>query len=99
MYDFFYGDGKGHPNCLENINRSLEEMRTIIHPVNLFMYTKINGDGSIVVRRPISKAGNKIILRAEMDVRLGIATCSVSESECNSGECSSIKVIVADSTN
>jgi hypothetical protein len=63
------------------------------------MYTKINGDGSIVVRRPISKAGNKIILRAEMDVRLGIAACSVSESECNSGKCSSIKVIVADSTN
>ena len=63
MYDFFYGNGKGHPNCLENINRSLEEMRTIIHPVNLFMYTKINGDGSIIVKRPISKAGNKIILR------------------------------------
>lgn len=35
----------------------------MIHPVNLFMYTKINGDGSIIVKRPISKAGNKIILR------------------------------------
>ncbi len=38
-------------------------MRTMIHPVNLFMYTKINGDGSIIVKCPISKAGNKIILR------------------------------------
>lgn len=96
MYDFFYHNGMGHSNCLDNINHSLDEKRPIIHRVNIFMYTKINMDGSISVERPLSKAGDKIILKAEMDMRLGIAACSVSESNCNSGKCSSIKILVED---
>ena len=45
---------------------------------------------------PLSKAGSKVVLKAKMDVRLGIAACSVSESDCNSGKCTSIKIIVED---
>ena len=96
MYDFFYNNGENHPNCLDNINAALNENRPIIHPLNLFMFTKINADGSISVERPVSKAGDKITLIAEMDVFLGIAACSVSESNCNSGKCSAIKVIIED---
>lgn len=58
------------------------------------MYTKINSDGSISVEQPISKPGDKVVLKAEMDVRLGIAACSVSESKCNGGKCSPIKIII-----
>lgn len=94
MYDFFYHNGKGHPNCLDNINKALEEHRTIITPVNLFMHTRINTDGSISVEKPMSEAGDKIVLEAQMDIRLGIAACSVSESKCNSGTCSSVKVVI-----
>lgn len=65
MYDFFYGNGAGHPNCLDNINGALKENRTSITPVNLFMNTQINPDGSISVKKPLSKAGDKIVLRAE----------------------------------
>ncbi len=96
MYEFFYHNGKGHSNCFDNINHSLGEKRPIIHPVNIFMYTKIHTDGSISVERPRSKAGDKIILKAEMDMRLGIAACSVSESDCNSGKCSAIKILIED---
>lgn len=94
MYDFFYQNGENHYNCLENINGCLTEQRPIIHPVNLFMYTKININGSISVEEPISKPGDKVVLKAEMDVRLGIAACSVSESKCNGGKCSPIKIII-----
>ena len=94
MYDFFYNNGNGHSNCLENINNSLTSNRPIIHPVNFFMYTKINADGSISVEKPISKPGDKVVLRALMDVRIGAAACSVSESNCNGGKCSPIKIIV-----
>ena len=58
------------------------------------MYTKINADGSISVEAPLSKAGDRIVLEALMDITLGVAACSVSESKCNSGKCSPIKVIV-----
>ncbi|MCD8104824.1 MAG: urea carboxylase-associated family protein [Lachnospiraceae bacterium] len=94
MYDFFYHNGKGHPNCLDNINQALGGQRPIITPVNLFMHTEINADGSISVEKPLSKAGDKIVLKALLNITLGIAACSVSESQCNSGKCSSVRVII-----
>lgn len=96
MYDFFYGNGTGHHNCLDNINGSLKEHRPCITPVNLFMHTKIHADGSISVEDPVSRPGDKVILEALMNVRLGIAACSVSESKCNGGKCSGIKIIIED---
>lgn len=96
MYEFFYHNGEGHSNCLENINRHLGRKHPIIHPVNLFMYTAIEPNGKIIVKPPLSKAGDKIVLRAEMDVRLGVAACSVSESDCNSGCCTAIKIVIED---
>lgn len=96
MYDFFYENGKGHPNCLDNINSSLDRHRTGITPINLFMCTRINRDGSLSVEAPLSKPGDKVILKALMDVRLGVAACSVSESRCNGGKCSGIKIVVED---
>ena len=94
MYDFFYQNGAGHPNCLDNINASLREHRPIIHPVNLFMYTRIHADGSICVETPPSKPGDLVTLKALLDVRLGVAACSVSESKCNGGACSPVKIII-----
>ena len=94
MYDFFFQNGKGHPNCFDNINRSLGEHRPIIQPVNLFMYTTINENGKIIIHPPRSKAGDRIVLQALMDVRLGIAACSVPEGECNARKCTPIKVII-----
>lgn len=96
MYDFFYHNGKGHPNCFENINRSLGEHRPIIHPINLFMYTRINADGSISVETPPSKPGERVVLKALLDVRLGVAACSVSESKCNGGKCTPIQIVIDD---
>lgn len=96
MYEFFYKNGKNHKNCLDNINSALSSDRKIIHPLNLFMYTKIEPNGKISVEKPLSKAGDKIILQAKVDLRLGIAACSVSESNCNSGKCTAIKVTVSD---
>lgn len=96
MYDFFYRNGNGHPNCLDNINACLGEDRPIIQPVNLFMNTEVLPDGRIKVCAPASEAGDKIVLRAEADMRLGVAACSVSESDCNGGRCTSAEIVVED---
>lgn len=37
-----------------------------------------------------------MVLKALMDVCLGVAACSVSESRCNGGKCSAIKIIIED---
>ncbi len=94
MYDFFYHNGEGHPNCLDNINGALGQSNPTITPVNLFMHTKIHSDGSISVEKPLSRAGDKIVFRARMDMALGIAACSVRESKCNSGACTPIHVVI-----
>ena len=60
------------------------------------MHTEIGNDGKIKVLPPLSKPGDKIILRAERDLLLGIAACSVSESDCNSGKCTAIRVDLED---
>lgn len=96
MYDFFYHNGKDHSNCLDNINMNLKNKRAIIQSVNFFMYTKINTDGSIMVKKPLSKAGDRVVLKALMNVSLGIAACSVSESDCNGGKTSPVKIIIED---
>ena len=94
MYDFFYHNGKEHPNCLDNINGALGTTHPIIRPINLFMFTKINSDGSIKVCNPLSQANDRIILEALNDVILGISACSVSESSCNSGKCTAVEIII-----
>ena len=94
MYDFFYHNGKGHRNCLDNLNACLGEHRAIIQPVNLFMHTRVNPDGSITVLPPRSRPGDRIVLRAEADMRLGIAACAVAESSCDSGRCTAIGVVI-----
>ena len=92
MYEFFYHNGVGHPNCLDNINGALGERRPMITPVNLFMHTEIHADGSISVETPLSKAGDRVVLEALMDLTLGVSACSVSESKCNSGKCSPVRI-------
>lgn len=99
MYDFFYGNGAGHPNCLDNLNRALgtEPARGEIVPFNIFMHTKLLPSGRISVETPLSKPGDRIELRVEIDVRVAIAACSVSESKCNGGKCGPVQVeVIAD---
>ena len=97
MYDFFYGNGNNHPNCFDNINGALGEKRPIINPVNLFMNTHVEPNGKVVIEAPASKPGDIVVLKALMDVSVGIAACSVSESVTNNGRCTAIGVVVADS--
>lgn len=92
MYDFFYHNGAGHPNCLDNINNALGTNRSIIQPVNFFMNTAVDKSGRIEIRKPVSKAGDKVVLIALDDCILGISACSVSEADTNSGKCTSIAV-------
>lgn len=96
MYDFFYQNGENHPNCLDNINQALGTNRTIIQPVNFFMNTVIEETGKIEIRKPLSRAGDKVVLTALENCVLGISACSVSECDTNSGNCTSIEVRIED---
>lgn len=95
MYETFYKGRKDHPNCLDNINRELTKISqsqlTEIRPVNVFMYTQIANDGSIIIKKPATKPGDFIVLKPLInEATIFLASCSVDSGECNGGQCSAI---------
>jgi uncharacterized protein YcgI (DUF1989 family) len=98
MYDHFYGNGSNHPNCFDNINRLMDELGlptlSMITPFNIFMNTKIEADGAITVETPTSRPGDHLDLVALMNAYVFLSACSVSESRCNGGRCTSVGVVV-----
>ncbi len=97
MFAFFYNGAPEHPNCLDNLNAALKTHAPAFHeirPLNIFMHTQIAPDGRIKVLKPRSKAGDSVALLAKMDCIAAVAACSVSESSCNGGNCTSLQVEV-----
>ena len=96
MYLQQYGISKHHPNCLENLSLSLGEyaisQSDIPNPFNIFMNTMISKEGKIAVAEPKSKAGDYIELVTLMDLIIAVSACSVEESSCNAGRCTTIKI-------
>ena len=97
MYELLYNK-QNHRSCYENLNKAFESYGIPEpdqhYPFNIFMNTVVEGNGDMVVKRPLSKAGDSISLRAEMDLIVGASACPCSESECNGYKCTPIKIEV-----
>jgi uncharacterized protein YcgI (DUF1989 family) len=69
-----------HPSCFENLSRSLAryhiEPDEIPTTLNLFMNVEVEPNGKLGIHPPRSKSGDKITLRAEMDLIVGLTACS-----------------------
>ncbi len=98
MYDSFYDSkGKIHPNCFRNMNDSLQHLGKKvwkeIHPFNIFMNVIIQTSGRVSVQKPITTAGDHIIMRSLVEnITMLITSCSVDSGNCNGGRCSTIGV-------
>ncbi len=97
MYSRLYGIETHHPSCLDNLTKALSkfgiEEKDIGIPFNIFMNTKILPEGKILIEEPLSKPGDYVELRAEMDMIVGISSCCVEESACNAYRATPMKVI------
>lgn len=80
MYDY---DGY-HPSCFENLYTSLEEFKIqpddIPTAFNIFMNVQFDEKGKISVDPPLSKAGDYVLFRAEMDLIVALTACSAEDS-------------------
>ncbi len=95
MYRRQYGIEKPHPSCQSNLVDALRRYgieQPIPTPLNIFMNTSILKDGSIRIEEPLSTSGDFIEVKAEMDLIVGLAACSVEESACNAYRCKPIGV-------
>jgi len=94
MFEKSYGVTEAHPNCLDNLASNLKNYgipaSDITIPFNIFMNIKISKKGKITIQSPLSKAGDYIELRAEMDMIVGITACSAGS--CNNFKWTSIEV-------
>ena len=79
MFEKSYHLEEPHPNCLDNLAGSLAQFGIrrdqIGIPLNLFMNVAISTEGEITIKPPVSKAGDYVELRAEMDLVAAVSAC------------------------
>ena len=80
MFEILYKHKGHHPSCFENLLNSLKDHGLSGHQIsttfNIFMNVKVDQDGKLTVGVPMSKSGDYIDLRAEMDMVCGLTACS-----------------------
>jgi uncharacterized protein YcgI (DUF1989 family) len=99
-YELHYGV-KGHRSCVDNFREAMAGYewgsRPVPHPFNIFMNTLVEADGTLVVRVPTSKAGDRVIMKAEMDIIAVTSACPMDLSETGARGITEIKLLVSDS--
>jgi uncharacterized protein YcgI (DUF1989 family) len=69
-----------HPSCFENLSTSLATFGITPDQIpttfNIFMNVEISQAGVLSVLPPLSKAGDYIEMRAEVDLVVGLTACS-----------------------
>ena len=92
-----YGVDK-HFGCVENFVAALKpygvERKDIPMSFNLFMNCPVQPDGSWTIAPPVSKVGDYVDLRAEMDLLFVLSNCPQDLNPCNAGELKPLKVVI-----
>src|SRR5207248_1795169 len=75
-FRIIYGNSGYHPSCFENLAISLKQFGiapdSISTTFNIFMNVMINLDGTLNIQPPRSRRMDKIVLRADMDLIVGL---------------------------
>lgn len=79
-FRIIYGTTGHHPSCFENLATALAPFGiapdAIPTTLNVFMNVEIAPSGELRILPPRSRAGDYLLLRAEMDMIVGITACS-----------------------
>jgi uncharacterized protein YcgI (DUF1989 family) len=97
-FRIIYKTNNYHPSCFENLATHLKKFGiapdSIPTGFNIFMNVLINPDGSLDIKPPRSCAGDAISLRAEMDLIIGLTSCSAELT--NNGTFKPIGFVISD---
>jgi uncharacterized protein len=87
MYRIQYGVTGYHANCHDNLCSALRDLGLepdpLPTPLNFFMNVEVGDGGRLVFGSPRSRAGDSVVLRAEMDLAIALSACPAST--CNGG--------------
>ena len=83
-FEIMYSHQGYHPSCFENLYTNLEpygiQPDDIPTAFNLFMNVQFASDGKLSVLPPLSKAGDYVLLEAQMDLIVALTACSAEDS-------------------
>lgn len=84
-FRIIYGDEHPHHGCFGNLSQALAPYGITPDQIpvafNIFMNVQVNGlSGELRVDPPMSKAGDHILFRAEMDLIVALTACSALQS-------------------
>ncbi len=83
-FQIIYDNHEYHPSCFENLYTNLAEFGItpdmIPTTLNIFMNVIVQPNGELRIEPPPSKAGDYIVLKAEMDLFVGVTACSAEKS-------------------
>lgn len=79
-FEILYDHSGYHPSCFENLSRAFAPFGIVPDRIpttfNIFMNVTVQPDGELRLDQPLSQAGDRIILRADMDLIVGVTACS-----------------------
>ena len=79
-FSIIYGHRGHHPSCLDNLASTLApygiHADDIPTTFNVFMNVDIDPGGALRIGPPLTRPGDHITFRAEMDVLIGLTACS-----------------------
>jgi uncharacterized protein YcgI (DUF1989 family) len=99
-FDILYPhlNGQPHPSCLDNLVQGLQPFGIHADQIgttfNIFMNVSWDPDGTLHIDPPTTRPGDRLVLRAEMDLHVGLTACSAEKS--NGGVCKPIDFAVGD---
>lgn len=84
-FRIIYGDAQPHRGCFGNLAHALEPFGIgpdrIPVAFNVFMNVEVDGSsGAIAVKPPLSRAGDRIVFEAKLDLIIGLTACSALQS-------------------
>lgn len=95
LYEHVFGV-VGKTGCREHLAAALGPygigFAQVTDPFNVFMNTAIDDAGRMAIYRPRSSAGDRLDLRAEMDLIVAVSACAADVNECNGDGCTRIAV-------
>jgi uncharacterized protein YcgI (DUF1989 family) len=81
MFRIIYGDKEPHKGCFGNLRDNLNKFGIAADQIptcfNVFMNVPVDGTtGKVSVLPPLSKAGDYVVIKARMDLVVGMTACS-----------------------
>lgn len=97
FYEQRYGVS-GHPNCLDNLAGALApygiERWDVPEPLNIFQNTRVDSNGCFVPRTAPSRPGDRIVLRALMDIVGAVSACAHDQEPVNGDRLTPLLLVI-----